>query len=105
MAAREPRYVATFRPGTPEMMIVAGLVVVGAIAALAISLLVRQLACGLGHEGCTATEGFASSVFALAGVFPALGMFVASARRRGHPWRWFVATAFVYFWWGLVFAA
>ena len=86
------------------MVIVAVLILLGALVAVAVSFGMRHLGCGLSQYSCNRTEGYAPFVIALAGLVPALGMLVASARTRGRPLRWFVAVAFVYFWWGIVFA-
>jgi multisubunit Na+/H+ antiporter MnhB subunit len=99
MAEPEPRYVLTFKPGSPEIIVVAIAALVGAGFTIFFSFVLRSLSCGEGDCG----EGFlAMLVIACAGVAPLLGMLVESVRRRGHPWYWFFAAAFVYAFWGVV---
>ena len=81
------------------MVVLAIAALVGAAIAVFISFVVRALACGEGD--CAGAS--APLVVACAGVAPLLGMLVESARRRGHPWYWFFAAAFVYAFWGVVF--
>ena len=103
MAAEpEPRYVATFRPGSPELVILAILVLIGAVLAVGLSWAARELVCGEKLQG-DCDGGIPVGLVAIAGLIPALGMVVSSARQGGHPWRWFMATASVYALWGLAF--
>ncbi len=101
MAEREPRYVLTFRPGTPEMVVVAAAALIGAAAAVAISFVARSVGCGEANGDCGA--GTALLVGACAGAIPVLAMLIESGRRHGHPWYWFVAAAVVYAFWAVMF--
>ncbi len=82
------------------MFIVGLLTVIGAGFEMAISGLVREVACGEAGGDCN--SGTLTALVACAGLTPATATFVASARRTGHPWRWFLATAAVYAIWGIV---
>jgi hypothetical protein len=98
---REPRYVATFRAGTPEMFVVGLLTVIGAGFAIAIAGLVREIACGEAGGDCD-EDTLAPLVIAWLGLIPAVATLVASARRHGRPWRWLLVTASVYGIWGML---
>ncbi len=55
------------------------------------------------ESGLTAgSESTTQLVVAIAGIVPASGMLVQSIRGRGHPWRWFYATAIVYAVWAVL---
>ena len=84
------------------MVIVAVLVVLGASLAVGLTWIARGIACGEAGGDCG--PGLPLLILAAAGLVPALGMLIASGRSRGHPWRWFFATASVYAVWGLAFA-
>ncbi len=71
----------------------------GAGAAVFFSLVVRAFGC----EGGDCSFGTALLAIACAGVVPVAAMLIESFRRTGHPWYWFVAGAFVYGFWGVVF--
>jgi hypothetical protein len=106
MAEPEPRYVLTFKPATPEMVVVSLAALVGAGVAVFFSWVVNEIAC----EGAASPEdcghgGTALLTIALIGLVPALGMVVESARPGGHPWYWFLAGALVYGFWAVVFAS
>jgi uncharacterized protein (DUF983 family) len=97
----ESRYILTFKPGSPEMIVFAAAALVGAGFAVFITVISRAFACGEGSsDDCTA--GSALLVISGVGVVPVLGMLVESARRRGHPWYWFFAAVIVYALWGVV---
>lgn len=98
MTGTEPRYVVTFRPGTPEMIVVGVLTVVGAGFGTLLALIIRSYDCGEGRNGCS-TEGLVQLVIASTGLILALAMLVESSRSRGRPWRWFAAAAIVYAVW------
>lgn len=99
MAEPEPRYVATFRPGTPEMVIVAFLVVLGAVFVAGLT----QVARGICEDSECSSEGRILLIVAVVGLVPALAMLIESGRRRGHPWPWFFATVFIYAIWAVAF--
>jgi hypothetical protein len=98
----DPRYVATFRPGSPEMVAVAIVALLGAVAAVAISVVARSIACGESSGDCDG--GTVLVVIASVGLLPTLGMVAESSRRRG-PWYWFLGAALVYAFWTIAFAA
>jgi hypothetical protein len=80
------------------MVVVAVAALVGAAFAILFSFAVGSYVCGEGDcEGSSAPL-----VIACVGVAPLLGMLVESVRRRGHPWYWFIAAAFIYAFWGVV---
>jgi hypothetical protein len=101
----EPRYVLTFKPGSPEMIVVSLLALVGGGIAVLVSWVLRALICGevLDNSSDSCRGGTALLVVALVGLAPVVGMVVESARRRGHPWYWFFAGVFVYGFWAVVF--
>jgi hypothetical protein len=83
------------------MVILSGLGVLGAAFVVYVALLVRWLECdGENASGCS-TGGLIQFVLALIGLALAIGMLVASARARGHPWRWFAAAIPVYALWAI----
>ena len=104
MAEPEPRYVATFRPGTPEMVIVAVLIVLGAAFAVGLAWIAREIECSAEAYSECSGEGMVQLIIVIAGLVPALGTLVESGRKRGHPWLWFIATVLVYAVWGLYFS-
>jgi hypothetical protein len=81
---------------------VAVLVSVGAALAVGLTWIARAIACGEANGDCE--PGLPLLILAGVGLVTAVGMLIASGRRRGHPWRWLVATALVYAVWGLAFA-
>jgi uncharacterized membrane protein YqaE (UPF0057 family) len=82
------------------MVIVAFLVVLGAVFAVGLAWVAR----GICEDSECSSEGLAAVIVAVVGLVPALAMLVESGRTRGHPWIWFLITALVYAVWGLVFA-
>ena len=105
MPEPEPRYVLTFKPGSPEMIVVSVIALVGAGIAVLVSWLLRALICGevFSNDSEDCGGGTALLVIALVGLAPVLGMVVTSTRRHGHPWYWFFAGVFVYGFWAVVF--
>ena len=93
------RYVPTFKPGTPGMFIVGMLVLAGALVVSYLAFVIRAVDCGADSESECSQESLTQLVIACVGVAPAVGMVVASARRRGHPWRWFLATVVIHAFW------
>ncbi len=104
MAEPEPRYVLTFKPGSPEMVVMSTIALVGAAIAVLVSWVARALICGevMSSDSNVCGGGTALLAISLAGLVPVVGMVVESARRRGHPWYWFFAAVFVYGFWGVV---
>jgi hypothetical protein len=88
-----------------EMDFAAGAVacigLIGAGAAISISIVARAFTCEDAGDSCAG--GTALVAIACLGLVPPLGMLVASARPRGHPWYWFVTGAFIYGFWAVVF--
>jgi hypothetical protein len=104
MAELEPRYVATFRARTPEMIITTLLLVLGAIYVLAGAWILPHVACALDSSSDCSGAWVSGQLFiAIVGLVTALGAVVESCRRSGHPWRWFLAAVLVDTVWGFVF--
>src|SRR5687768_17588255 len=102
MAEPAPKSVATFRPKTPEMILVALLTLGGAAFATFVAYVWRWVECSSeSYSQCT-TDGSVQLFVASFGVVTALGTLVASFRRRGRPWVWFLATVCVYSTWGIL---
>jgi uncharacterized BrkB/YihY/UPF0761 family membrane protein len=102
----KPRYVATFRAGAPETIIVALLTMLGAILAIWFAAIVREFDCSNEADSECSTQGLIQLLIAIVGGFTAFAMLFESLRPgRGRPWRWFVRTAVVYAVWGSSFSA
>jgi hypothetical protein len=99
VAEPEPRYVATFRPETLEMVTVAFLVLLGAVFVVGFA----QVARGICEDSDCSSEGRVLLIVAVVGFVRALAMLVESGRTRGHPWPWFFATVLVYAIWAVAF--
>lgn len=100
MSEFEPRYVLSFRSGTPEMIVVGVCTVLGAAFVVLFAYVVREFVCAEASSECS-SGALVQLVIACVGLIPALGTLVASARRRGHPWRWFLVTVISYAFWAL----
>ena len=98
-AVDERTYTATFRPGTPETIVVGVLTVAGALFAIYIANVLRFVDCANEAWSECSTPGLVQLLIAWAGLLPALGTLVSTIRKRGHPWRWFAATGLVYAGW------
>jgi hypothetical protein len=77
------------------MIVVGLLVVVGAGFAAGITWIAREISCGEAQPECNG-EALVVLLIAITGLVCAVGMLMASWRQRGHLWRWFLVTAFVY---------
>jgi hypothetical protein len=91
----------TLSPSSTIATAIAIVGLLGVAAAIFFSLVIRAFGCD-DADGCSG-GGTALVVIACAGALPVIGMLVESRRRRGHPWYWFIAAAFVYAFWGVVF--
>lgn len=100
-----PRFTLTFRPRTPEMVVVGVFTVLGAAFATFVANVVRWVECC--SESGLEASGEAEMQFAIAllGIVPAIGVLSESFRARGRPWLWFVATGLVYVMWAVFVAA
>jgi hypothetical protein len=105
MNERGPRYIATFRARTPEMIVVGALTFFGAVFLVLAAQAFRALDCGAEGSSECSTAGLVQLVVAVTGVAPAALTLAASLRERGRPWRWFLATVAWYSGWLLVVAS
>lgn len=85
------------------MMVVSAIALVGAVVAVVISWVAKEIQCEgvASRDECGGGEWLLA--VALLGLVPVVGMVIESARRRGHPWYWFLVGAFVYGFWAIVF--
>lgn len=83
------------------MIVVGVCTVLGGALAVFFAYVFREFECYAEAWSECSTGGLVQLVIACVGLVPALGTLVASARRRGHPWRWFLVTAIFYGFWAL----
>lgn len=91
-----------FRAGSLEMVVVGLLTLAGALVATWTAITFRFVDCANEASSECSSQGQHQLVVALVGLVPALGTLVASIRKRGRPWRWFLATLVFYAVWGLL---
>jgi MFS superfamily sulfate permease-like transporter len=96
------RRAARFRAGTPEMVVIAILTIIGAVLLIWAAAVIRAVDCGADSDSECSGKGLAQLLIAVAGGLPAFATLFESLRPgRGRPWRWLLVTAAVYIVWGV----
>ena len=81
--------------------LLAVLTVLAAVLIVGLSHLFRSFDCDDENADC-GTASLSHLVIAYAGLIPAVATLMASIRRQGRPWLWFLATLGVYAGWALL---